>query len=439
MCWSRLLSSPTIWVKALASRPAVSLGICCTIQMVNSFFSMLILHGIRPYLGQENHPACHTGISALLTSTSAPNERTSHRHAPPLRRRALWRLAWALFAMCLSTLHGNAQIRYGPGWQTPTDWSAWLNEDVRAILTESERATFLGLQDDADRRKFVQRLWQNNDPEQHYKRLEYANRVFGTTVLRGAQTDRGIVYVKFGPPDTVDSYPDGTDSRRLPTEGWFYVHLNGTAGIYITFMDQFRTGDYRISGGQYARHQILGMDPHIGMCCGAQPRPVRETPNEFSTGVSATKDCRCEGIVRRADDPSAISPRPYLEIYYSPITRAAVRMIIFASNRGSWFGRRKGADANDQALDFRGQVSLPTGRVVIAFDDIWRSTSLPDATWPLNRCERMLLSPGTYRLDFVAVDVSTNSQVAHCSQEFVVPRPDGDNRPVPSLVSVTAP
>jgi TonB family protein len=60
-------------------------------------------------------------------------------------------------------------------------------------------------------------------PEQHARRLVYADERFTTSDRPGSQTDRGRVYLAWGPPDQIESHPDSTP----PFEDWRYWNRAG--------------------------------------------------------------------------------------------------------------------------------------------------------------------------------------------------------------------
>ena len=94
----------------------------------------------------------------------------------------------------------------------------WLDEDVRWIITDEERSTFMQLSNDEERDQFIEAFWQRRDPtpdteeneykEEHYRRIAYANEHFAAGIP-GWKSDRGHMYIVFGPPDEIDSHPSG--------------------------------------------------------------------------------------------------------------------------------------------------------------------------------------------------------------------------------------
>jgi len=97
------------------------------------------------------------------------------------------------------------------------DGREWLNE-VTYIITPEERRAFEQLSTNEERDQFVEIFWNNRNPdpespvntvkEEHYRRLAYADEHFASGVP-GRQTDRGRIYIIWGPPDEIESHPAG--------------------------------------------------------------------------------------------------------------------------------------------------------------------------------------------------------------------------------------
>ena len=143
---------------------------------------------------------------------------------------------------------------------TPSDLSApfqkWLNEDVFYIIDDAERAAFLKLATNDERACFVEQFWERRNPtpgaaenrfkEEHYRRIAYANAHFAASVP-GWQTDRGHMYIVYGPPDEIDAHPHTTPR---PYETWGYRHVEGMTegGVsYFNFIDRTGHGDYHLA------------------------------------------------------------------------------------------------------------------------------------------------------------------------------------------------
>ncbi len=139
-------------------------------------------------------------------------------------------------------------------------WQKWLTQEVVYIITDEERATFLRLNTDAERALFSEQFWARRDPapgtgrnqfqEEHYRRIAYSNERFAAAVL-GWQTDRGRIYIVFGPPDEIESHPSagqGPNGPTVPFDKWLYRYLDGIGNnVIFTFTDANANGDYRLS------------------------------------------------------------------------------------------------------------------------------------------------------------------------------------------------
>jgi GWxTD domain-containing protein len=143
----------------------------------------------------------------------------------------------------------------------------WLDEDVRYIITDQERADFNKLTDAKQRDDFVEAFWEHRNPtpgaeqntfkEQHYQRFAYSNEHFAAGVA-GWKTDRGRIYIVYGTPDEIDSHPrggrlettqaaDAPAERRHPYEIWRYKLMKGVGeNVSLEFVDACECGDYRL-------------------------------------------------------------------------------------------------------------------------------------------------------------------------------------------------
>ncbi len=111
----------------------------------------------------------------------------------------------------------------------------WLTEDVGYIITAEESQSFKRLSTDDERENFIEQFWLRRDPtpgtienefkEEHYRRIAYANDRFASK-LPGWKTDRGRIYITFGPPDELESHlPSWTPPEariHIRFEIWWY-------------------------------------------------------------------------------------------------------------------------------------------------------------------------------------------------------------------------
>lgn len=166
--------------------------------------------------------------------------------------RGMLRYAILIFAVTMPTISILAQ----PGPDTPLnpEYRKWLTEDVRWIISNQERKSFLQLNTDPDRDRFVAAFWEQRNPtpgsqanpfkEEHYRRIAFANQHFAATAP-GWKTDRGRVYIVYGPPDSIQM--QAPSSTTFPQQFWTYGHMYGKVGaVQLKFVDRCRCGDYKL-------------------------------------------------------------------------------------------------------------------------------------------------------------------------------------------------
>jgi GWxTD domain-containing protein len=164
-------------------------------------------------------------------------------------------------------------------------YKKWLNEDVVWIITDQERAAFKQLSNDEERDNFIEAFWQRRDPtpdteeneykEEHYRRIAYANEHFAAGIP-GWKSDRGRIYIMYGPADEVDTHPSGgTYSRPMeegggetstyPFEDWRYRYLEGIGQeVIVEFVDSCMCGDYHMTLDR-SEKDALKQTPNAGL------------------------------------------------------------------------------------------------------------------------------------------------------------------------------
>src|SRR5262245_34321759 len=161
----------------------------------------------------------------------------------------------------------------------------WLDEDVRWIITDEERSAFKQLSNDEERDNFIESFWQRRDPtpdtaenefkEEHYRRIAYANEHFPAGIP-GWKTDRGRIYIVFGPADEIESHPSGGSYERpmeegggetstFPFETWRYRYIEGIGQeVIIEFVDTCMCGDYHMTMDR-SEKDALKYTPNAGL------------------------------------------------------------------------------------------------------------------------------------------------------------------------------
>jgi GWxTD domain-containing protein len=157
-------------------------------------------------------------------------------------------------------------------------YKKWLDEDVVYIISDEERKAFKQLSNDEERDQFIEAFWQRRDPtpdteenefkEEHYRRIEYANEHFAAGIP-GWKSDRGQIYIKFGPADEIESHPSGGTYERpmdegggetstFPFEQWRYRYLEGIGQeIIIEFVDTCMCGEYHMTIDRSEKDALL--------------------------------------------------------------------------------------------------------------------------------------------------------------------------------------
>jgi GWxTD domain-containing protein len=164
-------------------------------------------------------------------------------------------------------------------------YKKWLDEDVRWIITDEEQKAFKLLSNDEERDQFIEAFWQRRDPtpdtvenefkEEHYRRMAYANEHFAAGIP-GWKSDRGRIYIMYGPADEIESHPSGGSYERpmeegggetstYPFEDWRYRYLEGVGQeIIIEFVDTCMCGDYHMTMDRSEKDALLNT-PNAGL------------------------------------------------------------------------------------------------------------------------------------------------------------------------------
>ena len=131
-------------------------------------------------------------------------------------------------------------------------------DPMRLIAARGEMETFESLTSADAKRRFIARFWEQRAAgagmtydailEDWHSRLDYANTHFrpqapGQKIRGGWQTDRGRIYVKYGPPN--ERYTSGqTDTQEIKAcEAWQYT---GGRGDRYIFWDRSGFGDFEL-------------------------------------------------------------------------------------------------------------------------------------------------------------------------------------------------
>ncbi|MCX6564120.1 MAG: GWxTD domain-containing protein [Candidatus Aminicenantes bacterium] len=156
--------------------------------------------------------------------------------------RGMFLLFWAGLSLAAGCRLYNLERKLDP-----------VNDDflskTRYIITREERRTFL-LLPDTEKPRFIEEFWLRRDPDpdtpenefkiEYFNRLERAGQLFIGEGLPGWLTDRGRIYILFGPPMDRITQPVGGDAYSRCQEVWYYGNFP------VVFLDQMCTGSYKL-------------------------------------------------------------------------------------------------------------------------------------------------------------------------------------------------
>lgn len=135
--------------------------------------------------------------------------------------------------------------------------SAMLYEPLRYIVKGAEYKRFAEAEE-AARDSLLAEFWRQRDPdpdtpanqlrEEFYRRVAFSDMRFaaagsgksGERKPAGWETDRGRIYIKYGPPKEV--HHQMAEQGSPPYEIWFYPNLD----LYFVFRDKTGSGDYEL-------------------------------------------------------------------------------------------------------------------------------------------------------------------------------------------------
>jgi len=251
----------------------------------------------------------------------------------------------------------QGQSKQGSTLTADNPYRKWLTEDVAYIITDAERSAFRQLTSDEEREHFIQQFWDRRDPtpgtpenefkEEIYRRVAYTNQHYAAQIA-GWKTDRGRIYITYGPTDEIESHPNGSSDHPIPFEQWRYRWIDGVGeNVIIEFDDTDRNGEYRMT-----------MDPN-------------------------------QNDALRLVLPPGTVPHTGGRV---EVNAATVRVVV------------TGTQYAGHPLNILGRVVQPDGRPVFNFQESAPGSGTYEKAFPMK--------PGSYRLVLVVKDTVTNVTAA---------------------------
>jgi GWxTD domain-containing protein len=366
----------------------------------------------------------------------------------------------------------------GPGY------SDWLRNVVPDIITDEERRAFLELSTNEEREQAIEIFWDRRNPhrespensfrEEHYRRLAYADEHFASGIP-GRKTDRGHIYILWGPPDEIESHPTGGIYERAPGQGggssnayawelWRYRHLEDIGeNIEIEFVDPTNSGEYHITMDPCEKDALAHV-PGAGLSLAEQIGQSSKA-NRFSNSTGTTCPLPLGGLSAGTNEFDAIDrnfriqrpPAHFKDL--EPLVSARVvhgqihldyRMDFLRVTTGTVlvpitvqipngdlsFQTRQGV--HSAVLELYGRVTTPGGAVVQTFEDLI-SRDFPESLFRSSLSlssiyqKSVPLRSGLYRLDLVVKDTQSGN-LGVVTTALRVPRFEDDKLDASSLI-----
>jgi GWxTD domain-containing protein len=418
--------------------------------------------------GPQASPAASSAQSASPTPASPKATQTDplKRPLPEKQRKA------------------NARALYK---ELSTTYRKWLDEDVRWIITDEERSAFMQLSNDEERDQFIEAFWQRRDPtpdteenefkEEHYRRIAYANEHYAAGIP-GWKTDRGRIYIVFGPADEIDSHPSGGTYERpmdegggetstFPFEDWRYRYIEGIGQeVIVEFVDTCMCGDYHMTIDR-SEKDALKYTPNAGLTLyeqmGMSNKASRFTnggleqlgQSPFNNDLQTKEFDRLETFAKLQAPPpvkfkdleevvtSKISYNlmPFdVRVDYVRVTgdTVLVPITIQIKDRDITFQNKDGVERG--TVNIFGRVTTLTGKIVQTFEEpvqvdipaelLPKSAENSSIYW---KAVPLRISQNRYRLDIAVKDVNGDRK-GSWSHAIVVPDYSEDHLASSSLI-----
>lgn len=366
-----------------------------------------------------------------------------------------------------------------------TPYRNWLNVDVGYIITDEERKAFNRLETDEEREQFIEQFWLRRDPtpdsveneykEEHYRRIAYANERFASGIP-GWKTDRGRIYITFGPADEVESRPSGGTYERpweegggttavFPFEKWRYRYIEGIGtDIIIEFVDTSMTGEYRMTMDPSEKDALL-MVPGAGLTMmeqmgmadktdrfnrtdgtrlgtGNMPLPARmqqfERLQQFAL-LQKPPSVKFKDLEAQVNSRIIYNLLPMeARADFFPATSSTVMTNITLQFNRKDLQFKQEENMSKAAVNIYARITSMTRRPVNVFEDVVTvevpTEMLAEASTGANIYQKSIpLQPGMYRLNVVAKDI-IGGNMNNYEMALNVPRMDEDALFASSLV-----
>ncbi len=391
---------------------------------------------------------CFT-LGSLLTAQNPPASSQSSSTQPPKRETIAKPMTER------ERKKKEAQLKK----ELETPYKKWLNEEVGYIITDEERKAFKALQTDDERQQFIEQFWLRRDPtpdteeneyrEEHYRRIAYANDRFASGIP-GWKTDRGRIYIEYGPPDEIESHPSGGTYERpyeegggststYPFEQWRYRYIDGIGtNIILEFVDTTMSGEYRLTMDPSEKDALLyvpgaglTMAEQMGLAdktqrfqrtdgthLGTGSQPLPESMNEFTRLEQYAKIFKPPAIKYKDLEAVVSSSIKYnllpmkVLVDFIPITSSSVLTQITIQFDVKDMQFKDKENTSTATINIYGRISTLARRPLAPFEDVVTVNEPTELLQKLIEAsphrvyqKTVPLQPGPYRLNIAAKDL----------------------------------
>jgi GWxTD domain-containing protein len=363
-------------------------------------------------------------------------------------------------------------------------YKKWLNEDVRWIITPEELSAFKQLSNDEERDQFIEQFWLRRDPtpdtveneykEEHYRRIAYANEHFAAG-KPGWMTDRGRIYIVFGPPDEIDAHASGGQYNRpmeegggetstYPFEDWRYRYIEAIEKqeVIIEFVDTCMCNDYHMTIDPNEKDALLhtpnaGLTMYEEMGLTSKADRIAGIGNSTlgpNSGMDTTQQFDKLDVWAKLNTPPKVKFKDLEEVVSHKINvnlmpfdimtdfvkvtgdTVLVPVTIQVKNKDITFVNKDGIQRG--TVNIFGRVTGLTGKIAQTFED---TVQVDVPTELLEKTQEHLslywkalpLRPGRYRFDIVVKDVN-GDRVGTWSRGVAVPEFNEDKLASSSMI-----
>ena len=346
-----------------------------------------------------------------------------------------------------------------------TPYKKWLNEDVGYIITDEEKKAFSRLNTDEERQNFIEQFWLRRDPtpdteenefkEEHYRRIAYANEHYASGIP-GWKTDRGRIYITFGPPDEIESHPSGGSYQRpieegggetstYPFEKWRYRYIEGISNdVNIEFVDPTMSGEYRMTMDPSEKDALLYV-PNAGLTLyesmgmasktdrfnrtdgthlGTGNMPLPASMNQFERLEQFAKLQKPPAVKFKDLDAIVTSNIRYntlpikVRVDYIKVTDSTILTPITLQFERKDLNFQNKDGVSTATINIYGRITSMSRRVVNVFEEpvsiAVSSALLQEASAGASIYQKTVpLAPGMYRLNVVAKDLVSGNMVSY--------------------------